>query len=491
MSIDQKTARHICNVTRRQIQNAFPELHLHFCVHGENKRKETLTREIKALKEHPASKHLLEYHDTQAIDKIMQKNKTRFISMARHNKPGFLGFFRNNAYLALCVVNYERFSNEENLRNHIYLIVWHALSLYHDFLSKNKNKGNTNKITFIDDHNVLIPNLSMDELAFRNLSGDIFSACIQILLKRKNVIESISKQRITDTMTPHKGFRSEMFPFPVCADQLEAIMRNIKDNGTKNKRTVQSAIRMTNEISQTYDETIIERWKSFSLPAQQMAWAGQTPETILGAALYTCENTYTQSTADMVAEETKIKPEPITSFHDHNPFTKDEANEQTHANLTQKTLETALNKIKTTSDHKILFEIANKQNELLRQGKAIGWCAGGLLRAVEMIKHCKDPSLLQSIIEQAKEVFTSECKSIEWDTLNHFAFCIFQERRKGRELSQEDLIQLSAKDDEFATIHNVLYALKLEKEEKIPDQISTKVNLEQQDKDFTALKKAP
>ena len=87
---------------------------------------------------------------------------------------------------------------------------------------------------------------------------------------------------------------------------------------------------MTTEISQTYDSTIIEQWKSFSLPAQQMAWTGHEPKTIIGAALYTCENTYTQSTADMVAEKMEIKPEPITSFQDFNPFTKNEINAHTH-----------------------------------------------------------------------------------------------------------------------------------------------------------------
>lgn len=485
MSIDQKTARHICNVTRRQIQNAFPELHLHFCVHGENKRREVLTREINALTEHPARKFLLDYHDQSAIDKIMQKNKSRFISMARYNKPGFLGFFKNNAYLALCVVNYERFSSEENLRNHSYLIAWHALALYQDFIKRKK----ANKVTFIDDHNVLIPKLSKDELALRNLSGDIFSASIQMLTKRKNAINSISTQRIQDTLTMQKGFRSEQFPFPACADQVEAMLKNILPSHQKNKRTVQSAVKITEEIQQTYDAAIIKRWKSFALPAQIMAWLGNPSETILGAALYTSENTYTQSTADMVAERMAIKPEPITSFQDFNPFTKDEINEKTHINLNHKTLEASLQRIHGTSDHYILLEIANKQNEMLRKGKIIGWCAGGLLRASEMIKHCQDTSLLNSIISQAKEVFESECKSIHWDTLNHFAFLIFKERRKGRKLSEDDLIELSTQNDEFTTIHNALYALKLANQEKVPDQISTKVDLEQQDTDFTAFTK--
>lgn len=487
MSIDQKTARHICNVVRRQIQNSFPDLHLYFCVHGEDKRREVFTREANVIKEHPAGKFFVEYHDKDTTEKVMLKNKSRFVSIARYNKPGFLGFSRSNEYMALSFINHDRFSSEINVRNHAYLTAWHAITLYKEYTHRKKNKAQ--RLRFIDDHNLLIPNISIEELALRNLAGDIFSACAQVLLNKDDVITLINKQRTIDTLTPQKGFRSEQYPFPACVDQLEVMIEKLFNKYRKEKKTMLAAMKMADEISQTYDETIIERWKSFSLPAQQMAWAGETPETILGAALYTCENTFTQSTADMVAEKMDIKPDTITSFQENNPFTGQDTNENTHINLGKKLIKSVLSRVKDISDYQELLKVADKQNDLMLENKTIGWCAGALLRSADMIKHCQDPELLPNIIEQAEDVFESEFKAIPWDTLNHFAFQVFKERRKGKKLTHNDLIELSKGNEEFTTIHNALYALKLALEEKVPDELP-KVHLEQQDKDLTTLTKA-
>ncbi len=488
MSIDQKTARHICNVTRRQIQNSFPNLHLHFCVHGENRRREAFTKEAGIINEHPAGKFFVEYHDKETTEKVMQKNKSRFVSIARHNKPGFLGFSRSNEYMALSFINYERFSSETNVRNHTYLAAWHAIVLYRDYTSRNKKTEKAQQAKYIDDHNLLIPNITLEELCFRNLAGDIFSACAQLLLNKDDVISHINNQRIIDTLTPQKGFRSEQYPFPACIDQLEAMVEKLLPKYKKEKKTMLAASKMTDEIAQTYDITILERWKSFSLPAQQMAWAGELPETILGAALYTSENTYTQSTADMVAEKMDIRPEPITGFQENNPFTNQITNEQTHINLGKKIIKSILETIDTPSDYKKLLNVADKQNDLMLEGKVIGWCAGALLRAAEMIKHCQDPTLLQNILKQSEDVFLSEFNAIPWDTLNHFSFQIFRERRKGKTLEHDDLIEISTQNEEFTTINNALYALKLALQEKVPDKLP-KVHLEQQETDLSTFAK--
>lgn len=486
MSIDPKTARHTCNVVRRQIQNAFPDLYIHYCIHGERKRLEAYTKDSEIIRDHPAGKYFLNYHDKETTEKVMSKNKSRFVSIARHNKPGFLGFSKSNDYMALCFINYDRFSNETNIRNHAYSVAWHAVCLYRDY-ARRKNKAYKNKeLQFIDDQNVLIPNITKQELSLRNLEGDIFSACLQTLQKKEDIISLINKQRIYDTLTAQKGFRSEQYPFPACVDQLEAILKKLLPKFTKERNLTLSAVKMTDEIIQIYDEKIIEKWKSFSIPAQQMAWSGQTPEIILGAALYTCENTYTQSTADMVAEKMNIKPEPITAFQEHNPFAQQATNIQTHKKLTQKTIESTLPLVKTTKDYEEILKVAEKQNALLLENKSIGWCAGALLRAAEIIKHCDDEKLLPNIIEQAKDVCISEAETIHWETLDHFSYEIFRARRKGEKLNIDDLIELSQDNEEFTTINSMLYALKLALEQKTPEE-PIKANPENQNIDVEPL----
>lgn len=481
MNIDKKTAQHICNVIRRQIQSSYHNLHIHFSVHNEDNRKTTFLREIKQIEEHPAGTYLTKHHNKDEIEKILEKNKSRFVSIARYNKPGFLGFAKHDEYIALCFINHERFSSEDNLRNHAFQIAWHAIALYKDFIDRKKT--NQSMPSFIDDHNVLTPKLDETTLPHRNLMGDIFSACIQTLQGRENSIESINNQRIIDTLSPQKGFYAENYPFPICTDALKTILKKQLSQLKKNKKPARAATKITNEIGKTYDHSIIEQWKSFAHPAQLMAWTDHTVETILGAALYTSENTYTQSTADLVAEKMAIKPETITTFQDYNPFTKQETNEHLHTMQCKRLITTALEKVKNQRDHKHLLDIAWKQNEQLRKNKAIGWCAGALLRASEIIKHCNDHTLLTNITKQAEEIFMAEVQNIPWDTLSTFSNLIFEQRRKGIILSNHDIIELSAENEEFSSIHHALYTLKIATEEDVPDELPD-IHLEKQEVDI-------
>ena len=467
MSVDYKTAKHTCNVIRRQIEGCYPDLRLHFTIHDEDERAKVFAADAKIIQEHPAGKYVVNYPNVEDTQKIMEKNRTRFVSIARYNSPGFLGFFQSNAYLGLCFVNYSDFDSVDTLKNHILHISWHAIALYKEYTQYRKNKGKDKPDTYIDDHNILIPTLSKQQLHHRNLLGDIFSASIQTLQGREEAFETLSKQRAHDTLSAQVGFRAEEFPFPMCIDTLEYIFKDNINQYKKNKRTVQSAIKITEDISGTYDPTTIEQWRSFSFPAQQMAWAGYSEPTILGAALYTGEDTYAQSIADLISEIIGIKPEVVTNIQDNNPFTDQEANERLHKKMCRELLDNLQRKLARRDDYKLILDIIKKQNKAFMEGKVMGWCVPALLPMAEIIKKCRNDDIFEELLKDSIKIFEEEVENIQWNTLSYLAQKLFYIRRDYGQLTWEAILDTTSGDDEFSSILcGLMLAQKLEDEEK-------------------------
>ena len=453
MSVDYKSAKHICNVVRRQIQSCYPDLHLHFTIHGENKREEAFSKDKLEIMEHPAGQNLLSYPNEEETRKVMEKNRTRFVSIARYNSPGFLGFFQSSAYLAVSFINYERFFNTDTLKTHVLHIAWHAISLYNEYETYRREKTKEKPSTFLDEHNILIPNLTPQQHHHRNLLGDIFSACIQTMQGQEEAFEDLAKIRAMDTLGTQTGFRAEEFPFPMCVDTLEYVFRDNINQYKKNKKNlVQTAVKITQDIGGTYDPTSIEQWHSFSFPAQQMAWTGHDKETILGAAIYTGENTYAQSIADIISDTVEIKPRIVTNLQAYNPFTDAEVNERLHNKMCKELLSNLLRRLTCREDFTLIVEIINKQNDQLLEGKVMGWCVPALVPVADLVKNCGSMNLFDNLLNDAAEIFEKEVNNVPWETLSYLSRQIFYKHRDHGRVTWEQIQDITSQDDEFSSI---------------------------------------
>ena len=448
----------------------YPRLHIQYILHGENKREKVFGIESRQFINHPAGKYILEYPDKEALNNILKKNRSKFICIARQNNSGFLCFFKQKAYMALCFINYDRFENIETLRNHAFHIAWHAIALHNDYEAKNSgHKKNAAPPKFRDENNILIPDLTPQEYYHRNLQGDIFSACIQTIIGRKDALKTLTKQRITGTLNAIKGFNAERFPFPLCIDTLEDVLKNNIDKYKKSKHPILSAVEITKDIGMAYEPASIEKWRSFSIPSQQMAWAGYDTQTILGTALYTGENTYAQSIADMIAERMSIVPQMIATLQDHNPFTNQEANARMHRKLCMDLLHNLLAWLTIPEDYITIIEVIEKQNLALQEGKIMGWCVPALIPIEELIRECPDKSMMPNLINQAMKMFEKEIDEIPWETMAHFNNIIFKHRRENDSITMKELLEITAEDEELSYVHyGLTLANKLKESENFP-----------------------
>ncbi len=455
VSIDLKTAQHECNVIKRMVMRCYPRLQIQFILHKENEREKAFATESRQLTNHPAGQYIFDHPDKISLRSILKKNQSRFVCIAKQDNPGFLGFFKQKSYLALCFINYTHFESIETLRNHAYHIAWHAIALRNDYESANsaQKRDNEAALKFTDEHDILIPDLAPQELYHRNLLGDIFSACIQAIIGREKAFDILAKQRIANTLSASSGFCAEQFPFPMCIDTLEHVFKNNIEQYKKSKRQTKSAVEITEDIGATFEPTSIEKWRSFSVPAQQMAWTGNDAQTILGAAFYTGENTYAQSIADMIAERLSIKPQLITSFQDYNPFTNQEANARMHRKICLDLLYNLLARLIIPEDHQVVVEVIEKQNLALLEGKAMGWCVPALIPIEELIRKCPDKSMMSELTSQATTLFEKEINEMPWESLVLFYNIIFERRRKNETITMQDLLDITADNEELSSIH--------------------------------------
>lgn len=459
MSINYKTAKHICNVIRRQVQSSFPDLYINFIVHAEGGRTKAFTSELDFIRDQPSGELAINHIQSPQHKGILESNRSCFSLISYDQQPGFLGFLQSNSYLSICFINYERFKNEDNLRNHAFHLAWHAIALYDDYINANTDKNKSQTNLFEDNGNVLLTNLTPIEWKHRNLQADIFSASIQTLQGREDTLATLSKQRISDTLNATPGFIAENFPFPICLDTLDFVFQSKIDSCRKRKKTTLAAAEIAKEMGETYEASSIEQWKTFSMPAQEMAWLRHEPQSILGAAIYTSENTYVQSIADMISERMGIKPKIISISQDYNPFTTRESNQRNHKKQCMRLIDNALNQIGKENQHNIIKEIIKKQSTSLENESMMGWCSSALIQAQKYIEQHENSDNMDEIYLNAKTIFIKEVDAIPWDTLQHFSLSLLEYRRNHTRESITEIIKIAERNDEFSSIYHALVVI--------------------------------
>ncbi len=465
MSIDQKTAKHICNVIRRQVQNSYPDLYINFTIHKKNERHKAYFNEETTITEHRAGGYLNAYIKSEQAGDILKGNNSCFAAIAFHNNPGFIGFFKSKLFMASCFINYENYDDEDKLRNYALHLAWHVLSLYKDFLQENKGK-----FTFKD--NIITPAIESNDIYRLNLSADIFAASVQFLQGKENAINTLFTQRVEDALNAKTEFIAKDFLFPVCVDTLEFILENNIEQYKKNKKTIIAASAITKDIEQTYEDISIEQWHSFIIPAQEMAFIGYDANTILSCALYTGENTYMQLIADMIAERMNIKTRIITIQKEYNPFANKESNLRLHKRQCSDIINMILDKTHDKGGYIYFMEEAQKQNTSLLKGIPTGWCAYALLKTAEFIKQTPESdnksdnkgnekdqgkkSHFSTIKDSARKIFDKEQALTDLDIIIKFTRTLLKYRINGHNINMDIISEIAKNNNEFEYIYEAL-----------------------------------
>ena len=149
---------------------------------------------------------------------------------------------------------------------------------------------------------ILLPKRNALSLARANMKADIFSALMMTSEGQKDAIVELARWRGMQASTDQAYHRPEEFPYAISIDVAEFAVDKMKSRSSAN--LLKSVHLLSSGVSKTFDKQNLETWIHFTSPAQTMAWAGCTPDQILGAAIHTCPNPFIKSVGHLVSEVT-------------------------------------------------------------------------------------------------------------------------------------------------------------------------------------------
>lgn len=442
MTLDYKIVKHACNVFKREVNSAYPDFQIAFIVHENNQRHSTYLKEKGQLLNHPAGKKLCQILENE--DKTIKGNKSTFAGIAEKKSSSFLGFSKKNNVLALCALNISSLDSVEEAKNLIRHLGWLAINAY----IQNEIQPNFEK-DFI-----YAP--KKETLLRHKLNADIFTYTLHHTQKNKKDYDNFCKEKLNLAINKSDKINAEDYPFAICIDTLDVILRNRIEHYEKLKNNILIAYNITKDISETYDDFSLRNWKHYAIPAQIMAWENIPPTKILGAAIYTSENTFVQSIADLSAEKLKIKPEIYKPLNAYNPFANQKTNERVHKKLCLENYKHIIKEIKSCADYKIFLSHALKENKKLCDKFPLGWCAHGLIKAAEILIHTNNENDYHQCMKRAQEAFDTEIENLKWDTIENFGKNIFALKRHKKNITLEDIQTIARKNEEYGSIYHTL-----------------------------------
>jgi hypothetical protein len=428
-----------CRAIARQMRDYSRNLGLSFIVHHTGQHLESLALAGQELLTHPGANSAL-----RLLKSAGKNENSAFLGLSIWYENLFFGLASRQNMMALFTLNSDEFTHLRFVRAQAWSMAWHAINLYN-------NRYNPIYADAFEDGLVAVT-LEGEELARANLKADVFSAIMCSLNEGKNMINDLVYRRSMESIGRNAGHKPEFFPFPISADATEFAFREMQRHPPSKKKQIQTALQIAENIGKAYDELSLQQWIYFCKPAQDMAWRGETKETILGAAVSTSQDTYIRATGFLVADAIKVKPASIIKLENtYSPFAEEKYNQRLHETMLERAFEQAVNAGLINLDGSAFSEAANAQNEKLSDGHILGWCAAALQAAGSafenaVIKGSKNPD------QDARREFEGLAVRTTWDTLKEIGETIIEQYRQGYATTFSDLIDFCDDRPAFAGI---------------------------------------
>jgi hypothetical protein len=419
MALDTNSIEHNCNTLRRQIQDEFPRLALHFIVYQPGKVGKAIAHKREEIGDHPAAAQIMPLLQKTDPDKD-------FFVLASAKEKHFLPFLAREKTLACIFLQDAGFEEGDQVRHHALFLTWHVLT----------------KIIEGDD---TFSAISEETLSWHNMLADAFAALSLEMHGKKGFIRALARRRAQMTLEPTPDYIAEDYPYPVVMDAAQLVYDDTRKAGTLSKSKLYTqALEMTREIGITFDAATVLQWWAFAKPAQEMAWLGIDRNRIIGAAVHSSEDPYARSTAYLVAEILNIEPGLMSDITLYNAFTDQEANERHHKKLCDDLLQDLLSRREPESNGDIFRNEAIKQNKKLLEGQLIGWCAPALILTGQIFD--KKTSEMAKL-EEVKRAYSEACRKTNSEVLRKLGLILINLRRASDEITVLRVAEAILRDD--------------------------------------------
>jgi hypothetical protein len=358
------------------------------------------------------------------------------VGIITENKKALLGLQSKERFTAIVNLDAAGLEEEAQIKEDVYALIANFISITEDI--KNKNES-----LFSVHNEITAPKWTEVENATRNILADTFAGAIMQLNGNKTAFRNIAKRRAHDSFTRLQFYDATAYPFPtimetaILAYEDVLASAHIKDNAFK------IAINTAQEVRQSLEENAVLQWQSFIRPAREMAAADIPIQQILGAAVYTSDNVYNRTFAHMIAEIINCDPAPIIQFDGYNAFADLESQQRAHRIACLEILDFAMQESLGRDKPVIYIEIAEKNCQMLFEGKPCGWCAPAIFEVAKTLN--ADPNTTK---ERISEIFSEHTHMLQWDVIRIVHRNLLGMRAQGKEITFNTLIDILRQEDE-------------------------------------------
>ncbi len=431
----------------RDIRSFASDLRIVYAVHRQGQLKNTLEMLEDTFFDHPAGRIAASIAGRGFPD----HEPTAFHGLCAKRNHHLVGFNTADSYLAVISVNVDEFTEFTTLLLEMYRQTWMALELTAFFRSKPNEK--------IPERPLNIKRNPLGE-ARVNLRADLFAVFMMNNEGYDTVLSELVYTRSIDSLTGTIGIFPERFPFPMIAQTVSYALTDIVPHLSPSKSSLLRAFELTSELSASVDEPQLKLWIRFAETAQDMAWRGYKPETILGCAIHTSDDAFLRAIAHKVSEFSHITPQTLDQvWMFYNGFIGIQDNYPIHAALIEQAFDTALESSIELGHGEPFFKIAKLQNEALTQGRFIGWCASALQSAGRVYREANATGIPPA--EAARIEFESLCYTVPLNAIYKLGRKIISYRQEGHHLTFEDMVTIIREQGDVEQIalsyENILY----------------------------------
>ncbi|NCC22891.1 MAG: hypothetical protein EOM26_10590 [Alphaproteobacteria bacterium] len=442
MSVTTDTLLRLCNAINSQISETHKSLKLHCIAYHSGQRAEAI-----ALDEHDILRHPAGQYARSILRRRVEDDSSAFLGLASATERLWFGLSSRSHLLALLTANADIYEDAKQARQHLYHLVWHALDLCEIrerpiYREKFRNGP-------------MIPKRSPMNQARANLRADVFSAAMMAMQGEKDAIAKLARERSLRALTPNAGYRAEDYPYIIAMEAAQFAYRAASKNPSAKVRMVHTALQISEEVGQTFEEASIRQWWAFSQPAQDMAWRGYRMEEILGAAVNTSDDPYVRATGLLIYEVTGVMPSSSANLAGvYNAYADAELSARCHNEAVEEVFEGIVAQGVFENSGNPFLAAANEQNHRLTEGKIFGWCASALQAAAGAFESALADGSSPS--QAARKEFEQERSKTDWDTIKKLGDKIIEQRRFGYAVTFTDLLELCRQMPEFTPVRNSL-----------------------------------
>lgn len=477
MSLDFAALDHNCNVIRREIEEEFKNLTILFIPHRPGERLKSLTDKANNIL---GKSYGQKIYDFILLNNIIDNDKTAFMGLIP-NESFLKRLFGRKHYTAVFFINSAEFMADDNVRHSVYHLAWYALSLYLKQISR--QAALPQSLSKNKDIKLITTERGSLNRARNSLMADIFGAILMENSGHKGFIEYLGKKRSQDTMSKRLGYLAEHFPYPIAYEACRLLFEDIKSTLKEKPKPLHQALELAQEIDETYDDEAIQQWKSFSLPAQEMAWNDYEVSIILGQAIYTSDDTNVRALAYQIAELVDVEPSSNFSSVEYNPFANKEIARRQHESQCEDIFGRLVSIAALQNEVFLMRQEANKQNERLAEGKISGWCAMALEAAADAFEATHNDDALQPS-EMAAQAYYKAQRILSYTQIEKLGLTALYLKRTGKKLPLDQFADYLPKDNDMQELRNYFqqrYARKASKQ-RIADETEdfSNINLDEE-----------